>query len=85
MTTKTKYPIEFVEWIDSASHSTWRNVEDSKVNRLSIYTIAFVVHEDDESITMSHSIHEVEDGDNVMDPVTIPKAAILSRYKVTFT
>ena len=74
-TTQNEYPVVRLTWLDSATvDQTWI-FKDQGVEIDKITTVAFVVREDDESITICHSYGTAQ----VSGVLTIPKCSITER------
>jgi hypothetical protein len=81
-----KFSKVYVEWEDSSSHSTgfggWTPIRDvietmEEHSTFKCFTIGWLVHEDEKSITVAHTVAPVNN--SVNEPMTIPKSAILDR------
>lgn len=61
-----------IEWIDSCGTNGWTAKERSDLKFMSIKSVGFIIHEDDDSVTIASSYNP-----NVChSPITIPRAAI---------
>jgi hypothetical protein len=88
------FPVEAIAWIDSATHSdgAWLPLSDV-VNRVVVqgalrcFSAGYVLHEDETTLTISHSWSPDEQGrpDRVADALTIPKVSIVSRERLADT
>lgn len=82
-----KGTVVYVRWVDSTSRSGWQRLEGFREDALLCATIGFLVREDDETISIAHSLAfhdgegQIPDGANNI--ITIPKCAILGRWEVT--
>ncbi|MCB0420659.1 MAG: hypothetical protein KDD61_06670 [Bdellovibrionales bacterium] len=73
----------YVEWVDSMACRGWQNADfptDTK-EQMTIKSLGILHDENDDSIciTTSHSHYG-----SPMDPLSIPKCAIVKRYEVYF-
>lgn len=82
----------YVRWVDSSAvrESGWLDKDDAEsYNHPDVAeTLAFIVAESDESITIAHSVigtHESRANESMMGTLTIPKAAITHRVTPRFT
>lgn len=73
--------VVWVEWVDSYGSGGWRQIEDARVDDLRIASIGFLIHEDDQAITISTSLTPKG---STNDPLTIPRCAITKLQKVSF-
>lgn len=76
-----------VEWLDSVGRTGWRNrqviLDDSPYEDLLHESVGFLVHEDEHSITLTHSRSAAKSAlDSVDDVIRIPKVAITKRREV---
>ena len=74
--------LAYVEWVDSAAIQGWQH--ESEVSREDyepsvIKSVGFIVSESKKHITITTSI---SDTDCCMDPLTIPKCAVVKLKKV---
>ncbi len=69
----------WIEWVDSTYQHGWG---DSVPGVSVIKTLGFVIHETSDYITIS--AHWDEGNDNHHSPMSIPKAAIVDIWEVTF-
>lgn len=81
-----KYQIIKIDWVDSYGHtSRWEATEDFKPDKLICTTVGFLLHENENSISLSASYapeteNTVEQVNGIM---TIPKSAIVASTKLT--
>lgn len=69
-----------VRWLDSSSLSGWSSQGKEAKSPCMIQSRGFLVREDADSIILTHSVCDPKHFRRpVMDPVTIPKAAVVSR------
>lgn len=75
--------IVYIEWMDSLATSGWQspNYRIEKKEEISCISVGFVHDETDYSITITTSI---SNSGCPMDPLTIPKCAILNMDDVEF-
>ncbi len=79
----------YVEWVDSTAIIGWlspRALAREAVG-LRCETFGFLVHEDEEAITVSSSISLTPDGKGInssSDPMTIPRCAIRVLHHIVF-
>lgn len=72
----------YLEWRDACTKVGWVSKEDSDDCKLAmVYSIGFVLKENDEYITISHALTEHSD---VADPISIDKASIVCRKDLDF-
>lgn len=73
-----EFPLTYIKWLDSTSYSdqAWHRIESHDVKCIPIHSVGFLIHEDDEKVTLSMNISE--EGFMCGD-MTIPKSAILER------
>ena len=64
-----------IEWIDSKSGGDWEYLNEIQFSPARIITIGFVLDENDESITVAHSITK----NQCCGRITIPKVCIKNR------
>ena len=69
----------FLEWIDSSSpsESTWMMLSDIDNKPLTIYTVGWVLYEDESAITVGMSLQK--ENDLISEHITIPKFAIIKK------
>ena len=68
----------YIEWIDSSSVDGWVFTEDFEPKLQTVESVGFIVHENEEMITISsHRAPNL-----VHSPFTIPKIAIIRRYSL---
>ena len=72
-------PSVWVKWVDSFGGCGW-TAPDCVERTLICESIGFLVVEDEHAITITTSIHT--GSGQVMDPLTIPKAAILEQREI---
>ena len=67
-----------IRWTDSEASAGWKRIDDipDDIKASEIDSIGYLIKENNESIVISTS---VSDNGSVMDPLTIPKCAILKR------
>lgn len=71
----------YVEWVDSMAISGWFSprIVAEEAGGLRCETLGFLVHEDEESVTVSSSVSLTPKGDGInssSDPMSIPRCAI---------
>ena len=66
-----------VEWVDSYGGGNWIHKDDLDHKPSNIITVGFVVKETKKHITITSSISD-GDGEQYLNPITIPKIAIIS-------
>lgn len=71
-----KYKKVYLEWVDSCSSRGWNYMPDFKDDELIVKSIGFIMKESKKSIVISTSFTHY---DSAMDPLTIPKCAIVKR------
>lgn len=66
--------IRLIKWVDSCASSGWTHPEDVERHGPSMCTtVGFVLREDDKMLVVTTSIDQ---HDNAMDPLAIPKVAV---------
>jgi hypothetical protein len=72
----------FVTWVDSSGAGHWMDADfaASKVRAGPIYTVGYVLREDDEEIVLVQSLDF--DNDNVGHTLAIPKVAVLDVWEI---
>lgn len=74
-----KFPIVYVEWVDSCSSPvSWMPITEVSNHLEKIATVGFLVAESKECITLVRQ-HGLEDTSAVGGDITIPKAVITKR------
>lgn len=73
---KHKFKKVEIHWVDSVSTRGWTHMEGFKGEDLTVVSIGFIVHETKTNITISTSYTHYG---SCMDPLTIPRCAILSQ------
>ena len=76
--TPNTYERVYIQWIDSSSIDGWVFTEDFQPELQTVESVGFIVHENDEMITISS--HRTPSA--VHSPFTIPKFAIIQRCSV---
>lgn len=76
----------YIEWIDSTTHSGWRNIDSIGNEELTCKSIGWIVNENDESITLSSSVDSLIDEkiQHCVDAMTIPRIAIVLMQEIIF-
>ena len=64
-----------IEWIDSKSGGDWEYLDEIEPKAAEVRTIGYLSSEDDESITLAHSITNKQ----CCGRITIPKVCIKSQ------
>lgn len=71
-----------IEWLDSFRTHGWLDAEDATSRKeMDCYTIAYLVSENDKSITVATS-HDGNDDPKFLDPLTIPRVAIVGYWEI---
>jgi hypothetical protein len=65
-----------IEWLDSEAETGWRYIDNIEPQGSVITSIGFLLKENDTAIVISTSISTNR---GAIDPLTIPKCAILNR------
>lgn len=73
--------VEWIQWLDSQGGGGWQSPADIR-RCLTIESIGYLVGEDEHSVTLTTSV--AQDSAAVIDPITIPKCAIVERQEVVF-
>lgn len=71
----------FIVWDDSCAYPGWTPIEDFGPRPALCISVGFLVHEDKRSVTITNALTEFND---VNDPLTIPKSAILKKQFIKF-
>ncbi len=68
----------FIKWVDSHSPNFNGWVNEDEINNcvLTIFTVGWVIYEDDKIITVASQISAGDDSDSVAGVITIPRVAI---------
>ena len=74
--------VVWVEWVDSQTQHHWQNPSSIFSEKLECLTIGFVVHETDDTISITSTLAETG---TVLDTITIPKCAITRMQEVDWT
>ena len=71
----------FVEWIDSTEyHTGWTPLDEAEdADLLSIATVGFLLHEDDQKLVLSHTVGPLDEPEQCMSLLSIPKGCITRR------
>jgi hypothetical protein len=77
---------EFVEWVDSCANSdAWISREDVEFTVKRCHSVGFVVDDSEDALTLAGSYGTEADGtttDQLGMVITIPKVAIVARFRV---
>ena len=75
----TKPKLVYVQWVDSCCGSGWQTLERIRAACTKCITVGFLVHEDDECISVATTLgyHEGEPNQTA-DAITIPRVAIVA-------
>lgn len=73
--------VEWIQWLDSHGGGGWQSPEDIQ-RSLTIESIGYLVGEDEHAVTLTTSV--AQGSGDVLDPITIPKCAIMQRQEVVF-
>lgn len=65
-----------IEWVDSEADPGWKYIPTIEPHESHIDSIGFLLKETDTAIVISTSVSE---NNGCMDPLTIPKVAVISR------
>lgn len=76
------YPLVWIDWLDSTGGGGWRSIEGLGRAMLECRSVGFLVHEDDESVTVSASLASLGNAD---EPIRIPKVSITGRWEIEVT
>ena len=69
-----------VEWLDSTAYDGWLQAEKTDFKSHAIHTVGLLVHEDAAVLVVSTSYDA--DAERFMDPLAIPKCAIVKQESV---
>jgi len=70
-----------VKWIDAIGDGGWCSFDYHSNRNMMIHSAGFLVHEDNETITVSSSISGAGHCDN---PMRIPRVCIVEYYEIEF-
>jgi hypothetical protein len=76
---------EFVEWVDSRSQDgPWVSPDELDGEAVTCFSVGYVAFAGDDALTLSMSYHADEKGDVAEwgHPLSIPKCAIVRRFRV---
>lgn len=78
------FPLVEVRWRDAYHHSGWETLKNFTPNALKVRqrTAGYLVHEDDEVITLAHSVDDQEPDRKGADFMVIPKVCIEHRRRL---
>lgn len=83
---RTERPIEWVRWVDSVTTQGWQPLSvvlpDAEYDHMECVSVGHLVNETDTGLTLTTTIGHAG-GENVMDALSIPKAAVLERRTLT--
>lgn len=74
-----KYPVYRIFWLDSAAPVGWKH-PDYPFEVAAVESVGFLIEKTPKQVTITTS---VSDEGNVMDPLSIPRAAITKMKRLT--
>ena len=75
---KSRYPLTWVEWVDSANAPGWRLDADS-CSVITVHTVGYLVYEDRRVIKLAQSVSNT---DHMADIMNIPQQCVKKRKRL---
>lgn len=77
---KSKYPAYQIDWVDSSAPPGWYEIDDTDCDPLVIHSVGYLMAKTDKGVVITTSVSSYSG--KAMDPLTIPRCAILKMKRI---
>ena len=76
---KTTYNLYKIDWKDACSNTSWRALDECRLNLLVVHSVGWLVGENKEVISLAQQLSA---NGTAADTINIPKSCIVNKYKL---